>query len=231
MTEKEKLAEGELYNSDDTELVNERIRAKKFCADYNTVPYNDFTRRERILSQLLGLKGENCRIEANFFCDYGYNIIVGDNFYSNHNCVFLDCAEIVFGDNVFVGPNCGFYTAEHPFDAETRNKRLERAKPIKIGDNVWIGGNVCVLPGVTIGNNSVIGAGSVVNRDIPDNVVAAGNPCRVIRKIDEKAGEKSEEDPGNDNKDKTEKKADEKNGGKPDGKNDKIEKKAEKKRR
>ncbi len=183
MTEKEKLTEGKLYNGDDSELVAERVKAKKLCAEYNAVPYNDYPRRERILGLLLGLKGENCCIEQNFFCDYGYNIIVGDNFYSNHNCVILDCAEVVFGDNVFIGPNCGFYTANHPIHSKARNMKLESAKPIKVGNNVWIGGSVCVLPGVKIGDNSVIGAGSVVVDDIPDNVVAVGNPCKVIRKI------------------------------------------------
>lgn len=186
MTEKEKLQAGELYYSEDRELVAERANAKKLCMEFNSVTYNDFQKRERLLDRLIALKGENVHVEPNFFCDYGYNIIIGDNFYANHNCVILDCAEVTFGDNVFIGPNCGFYTAGHPIDADQRNEGLEFAKPIKVGSNVWIGGNVCVMPGVTIGDGSVIGGGSVVVDDIPAGVVAAGNPCKVIRKITDK---------------------------------------------
>lgn len=190
MTEKEKQQAGELYLSADPELTAERVKAKKLCADYNAIEYNDYQKKERLLDRLLALRGENAFIEANFFCDYGYNIIIGDNFYANHNLVILDCAEVTFGDNVFIGPNCGFYTAGHPIDAAQRNSGLEYAKPIKVGSDVWIGGNVCVMPGVTIGDNVVIGGGSVVTEDIPSGVVAAGNPCRVIRKIgDEKPSE------------------------------------------
>ena len=122
-------------------------------------------------------------IMPNFYCDYGFNIEIGEKFYSNHNLVILDANKVEFGDNVFIGPNCGFYTSGHPLDYQTRNKGLEYAKPIKVGSNVWIGGNVCVMPGVTIGDNVVIGAGSVVNKDIPSNCVAVGNPCKVIKEI------------------------------------------------
>lgn len=184
MTEKEKQQTGELYNANDKELVAERVKAKKLCAEYNAIEYNDYQKRERLLDRLVSFHGENTVIEPNFFCDYGYNIIMGDNFYANHNLVILDCAEVTFGSNVFIGPNCGFYTAGHPIDAAQRNEGLEYAKPIKIGRDVWIGGNVCVMPGVTIGDNTVIGGGSVVTKDIPAGVVAAGNPCKVIRKID-----------------------------------------------
>lgn len=118
-----------------------------------------------------------------FYCDYGFNISLGKNFYANHNLVILDANKVEFGDNVFIGPNCGFYTAGHPLDYVSRNKGLEYAKPIKIGNNVWIGGNVCVLPGVTIGDNVVIGAGSVVRKDIPANCLVAGNPGKIIKKI------------------------------------------------
>lgn len=183
MTEKEKQQAGELYNGNDPELVAERVAAKKLCAEYNSTTYNDYQKKNRLLDRLIMFRGENTWIEANFFCDYGYNIIIGDNFYVNHNCVILDCAEVTFGDNVFIGPNCGFYTAGHPIDAEQRNSGLEYAKPIKVGNDVWIGGNVCVMPGVTIGDNVVIGGGSVVVNDIPSGSVAVGNPCRVIREI------------------------------------------------
>ena len=132
---------------------------------------------------ILGNTGENFLIEQPFICDYGYNIKIGENFYSNHNLMILDANTVEFGDNVFIAPNCGFYTAGHPLDYKTRNEGLEYGKPIKIGNNVWIGGNVIVLPGVTIGDNSVIGAGSVVNKDIPANVVAVGKPCKVIKEL------------------------------------------------
>lgn len=185
MTEKEKLAAGMLYNGGDKTLTDERIRAKILCSEYNNCAYNDFERKSEILCGLFGKIGENTWIEPNFFCDYGYNIFVGDNFYANHNCVILDCAKVTFGDNVFIAPNCGFYTAGHPIDYKTRNSGLEFAHPITVGSNVWIGGNVCVMPGVTIGDNVVIGGGSVVVKDIPSGVVAVGNPCRPVREITE----------------------------------------------
>ena len=183
MTEKEKQQAGELYNANDKELVAERVKAKKLCVEYNAIEYNDYQKKTRLLDRLVALRGENTWIEANFFCDYGYNIVLGDNFYANHNLVVLDCAEVVFGDNVFVGPNCGFYTAGHPLEYKVRNQGLEYAKPIKVGSNVWIGGNVCVMPGVTIGDNVVIGGGSVVTEDIPSGVVAVGNPCKPVKKL------------------------------------------------
>ncbi|WP_080693256.1 sugar O-acetyltransferase [Ruminococcus flavefaciens] len=184
MTEKEKQQAGELYNANDRELFNERIKAKKLCAEYNAVECNDFQKRERILDRLVALRGENTVIEPNFFCDYGYNIVIGDNFYANHNLVILDCADIEFGNNVFIGPNCGFYAAEHPIEANLRNQGLEYAKPIKVGSNVWIGGGVTVIGGVTIGDNVVIGAGSVVTKDIPSNCVAVGNPCAPTKTLE-----------------------------------------------
>lgn len=184
MNEREKMQAEDLYDSKDAELVSDRIKVKKLCNDYNSAEYNDFQKRERLLARILPFKGGNVVVEPVFYCDYGYNIITGDNFYSNHNLVILDAAEVVFGDNIFIGPNCGFYTSEHPIDADTRNKGLESAKPITIGNDVWIGGNVVVVGGVTIGNNTVIGAGSVVVEDIPSNCVAVGNPCRPIKKIE-----------------------------------------------
>ena len=144
------------------------------------------SQKEKIMEiarEILGKTGEKFEIITPFWCDYGCNIELGRNFYANHNLVILDCAKVRFGDNVFIAPNCGFYTAGHPIDAERRNKGLEYAYPITVGDNVWIGGGVQVMPGVTIGSNVVIGAGSVVVKNIPDNCVAVGNPCRVIRPI------------------------------------------------
>ena len=184
MTEKEKQQAGELYYANDKELLAERVKAKKLCVEYNAIECNDYQKKERLLDRLVALRGENTWIEANFYCDYGYNIVIGDNFYANHNLVILDCAEVIFGDNVFVGPNCGFYTAGHPLEYKVRNQGLEYAKPIKVGSNVWIGGGVTVIGGVTIGDNAVIGAGSVVTKDIPANCVAAGNPCAPIRTLE-----------------------------------------------
>lgn len=182
--EKEKAQAGMLYNANyDETLAGERLACKDLCAEYNKLMPSQTDERKELLKRLLGKTGENFWIEQSFWCDYGYNIEIGENFYSNHNLVILDAAKVKFGNNCFVAPNCGFYTAGHPLDAEQRNEGLEIALPITIGDNVWIGGNAAVMPGVTIGSNSVIGGGSVVVKDIPEGVVAAGNPCRVIRKI------------------------------------------------
>ena len=183
MNEKEKMLAGELYNSLDVELFQSRNKAKELCHKYNSLAPDKTKEKALIIKELLYKTGEKFQIEPNFFCDYGYNIEIGENFYSNHNLVILDPAKVKFGDNVFIGPNCGFYTAEHPIDAIERNKGLEYAKPINVGDNVWFGGNVTVLSGVSIGSNVVIGAGSVVVKDVPDNVVVVGNPCRVIKQI------------------------------------------------
>ena len=177
---------GVLYDANyDLELVAERIAAKELCFELNNLRPSMTMKREEIIRRLLGKAGVNCCIESPFYCDYGYNIEVGDNFFINSGCVILDGARVTFGDNVFVAPHCGFYTAGHPLDHERRNMGLEYALPITIGNNVWIGGHVCILPGVSIGDNSVIGAGSVVNKDIPAGILAAGNPCRVIREINE----------------------------------------------
>ena len=185
-SEKEKCRRGELYNANyDRELIQERQECKELCYEYNMLHPSDMAARTELIRRLFGRTGKNFQIEQPFYCDYGYNIETGENFFMNMNCVILDGAKVTFGDNVFVAPGCGFYTAGHPLDAERRNAGLEYALPIRIGNNVWIGAQVCVLPGVTIGDNSVIGAGSVVTKDIPSGVLAAGNPCRVIRPITE----------------------------------------------
>ena len=186
MQEKEKMLNGKLYNATDTTLSKERLICKTLCFEYNKLSPNEKSKKEDILKKLLGKTGKNFYIEPSFYCDYGYNIEIGENFYSNHNLVILDPAKVVFGDNVFIGPNCGFYTAEHPITSEERNLALEYAKPIYVGNNVWFGGNVVILSGVKIGSNVVIGAGSVVTKDIPCDVVAVGNPCKVLRKITQK---------------------------------------------
>ena len=184
MNEFEKMKNGELYYSNDKELVSYRLEAKKLCYKYNNIEPTNLKYRLEILEELFKSKLDNPCIEPSFYCDYGFNIKIGKNFYSNHNLVILDVAYVIFGDNIFIGPNCGFYTASHPIDYVNRNKGLEYGKPIVIGNNVWFGGNVTVLPGVKIGSNVVIGAGSVITKDIPDNVVAVGNPCKIIKNIE-----------------------------------------------
>lgn len=184
MNEKEKMLARELYDANyNEELQKEREKAKNLCYEYNQIKPSKQEEKRKIIRQLLGKTKQNFLIEQPFMCDYGYNIEIGENFYANHNLIILDGNKVTFGDNVFIAPNCAFYTAGHPLDPEQRNKGLEYAKPIEIGDNVWIGGNVVVLPGVKIGDNCVIGAGSVVTKDVPENSVAVGNPCKVIRKL------------------------------------------------
>ena len=186
MTEKEKMLAQQMYDANyDQELLAERTRAKDLCYDFNQLRPSDTENQKRILKQLLGkTDGEFC-IVAPFWCDYGYNIEIGKGFFANHNLVILDGGKVTFGDHVFIAPNCGFHTAGHPIDAERRNQGLEYAYPITVGDNVWIGAGVQVMPGVTIGSDVVIGGGSVVVKDIPEHSVAVGNPCRVIRAITE----------------------------------------------
>lgn len=183
--EKDKMLSGELYKSFDAELLAERQRAKEIVFRYNSLQPSMIEERNELLKSLLGSVKGNFFIEPPFRCDYGCNIEIGENFYANYNLVILDCTKVTIGDNVMIGPNVGIYTAGHPLHFELRNEEWEFACPITIEDNVWIGGNVVLNPGVTVGRNSVVGSGSVVTKDIPANVVAAGNPCRVIRKITE----------------------------------------------
>ena len=186
MNESEKAAAGLLYDANyDQELLRRRDAAKAQTFAYNHTHPGEQAARRRILESLLGRVGDNITIEGPFFCDYGFNIEVGENFYANVNCVVLDGAKVTIGHNVFIAPNVGIYTAGHPLDVDRRNQGLEYARPVTIGDNVWIGAGVCILPGVSIGANSVIGAGAIVLHDVPESVLAAGNPARVIRAISE----------------------------------------------
>ena len=186
MTEWEKAQAGYLYDANyDKEIVEARTKCADLCYEFNNCKPSDTARQNELLHQILGeIKGDIV-VTTPFYCDYGFHISVGNNFYTNHNCTILDGAKVTFGDNVFIAPNCVFSTAGHAIDAEQRGAGLEIALPIKVGNNVWIGTNVSVLPGVTIGDNTIIGAGSVVNKDIPSNVIAVGNPCRVMREITE----------------------------------------------
>ena len=181
-SEYEKMLNEELYDASDKQLMEMRINARNWMHQYNQTNY-DKPAREKLLKALLGKLGKNPDIQTPFFCDYGSHIEVGDNFFANFNCVFLDCNYIKMGSNVFLGPNVQVYAAHHPVVAAERIKGPELASPIIVGDNVWIGGSTIICAGVTIGENTTIGAGSVVTKDIPSNVVAVGNPCRVLRKL------------------------------------------------
>jgi maltose O-acetyltransferase len=177
-SERERMLAGELYEPADAELNALRHRARELLARFNE------SAKPELLRELFGRIGEDAVIERPFHCDYGENIVVGARFYANAGCVFLDCAPITFGDRVLLGPGVHVYAATHPLDAETRRRGLELAAPVTIGDDVWIGGAAVVLPGVTIGDCAVIGAGSVVTHDVPADVVAAGNPCRPLRELE-----------------------------------------------
>ncbi len=183
MSEKEKMLKGELYLSFDEQLAKERNVAKELCYDLNNTRPSNQDEIDRIIDKLLGSHGDNSYLTAPFYCDYGYNISVGDNFYTNHGCVILDCNKVSIGNNVFIAPNVCIGAASHPLDPVIRASGLEDAYPITIGNDVWIGANVTILGGVTIGNNVVIGAGSLVNKDIPSNSVAVGVPCKVNKKL------------------------------------------------
>jgi maltose O-acetyltransferase len=182
-TEKQKMLSGRLYNAMTEELIAERRNARLLMHDFNTLHPDETVSKEQVLRKLFGRVKGSLIIEPPFRCDYGYNIEIGESFFANFNLVILDCARVTIGDNVQIGPNVSIFTAGHPLHYETRNKGLEFALPVSIGDNVWIGGNVVINPGITIGANSVIGSGSIVTRNIPENTIAYGNPCRPIRQI------------------------------------------------
>lgn len=180
------MISGKLYSSLDSELQDLTNRAAELLFDYNNLRPSDFENQQRILKELLGHLGKNNTIKVPFKCDYGFNISLGKNFFANYNCIFLDSAPITIGDNVMMGPHVSLFTPGHPIDEVVRHEDLlEFAKPITIGNNCWFGGNVTVLPGISIGNNVVVAAGTIVTKDIPDDVIVAGNPSKILRKIDE----------------------------------------------
>ncbi len=183
MTELEKLKAGMTYVIASPDVVAAHIRAVDLCDEYNATRRTELARREQILRELFGSLGTNPLVEKNIRVDYGFNLHAGDNFFVNYDCVFLDCAPITFGNNVFIAPQCGFYAVNHPLGAAERNSGVERGQPITVGDDVWFGGGVKVMPGVKIGSNVVVGGGSVVVKDIPSGSLAVGNPARVVKKL------------------------------------------------
>lgn len=186
MNELEKRAAGMLYDANyNQEIINDLNKCKDICFHYNQIMPSKINERNEILKGLFGKVKSILCVQSPFWCDFGYNIEVGERFYANHGLTILDGAKVTFGDDVFIGPNCGFYSAGHPIDAKRRNAGLEYAHPIHVGNNVWFGAGVQVMPGITIGNNVVIGSGSIVTKDLPSDVVAVGNPCMVQRKITE----------------------------------------------
>lgn len=183
-TEKEKMLNGELYQAGDPELVKDRLNSRRLTRLFNQSLETDDGQRKELIQELFGSTGNHFFVESSFRCDYGYNIHVGENFYANFDCVFLDVCEIRIGDNCFLGPGVHIYTATHPLDAQERISGAEFGKPVTIGHNVWIGGRAIINPGVKIGNNSVIASGAVVTKDVPDHVVVGGNPAKIIKQID-----------------------------------------------
>ena len=183
MNQTERMLAGLPYKAWMDGLSQERLENKKKICAFNHLEPDKIEEKEKLLKERLGKTGKYVNIEAPFHCDYGYNIEVGENFFANYNFTVLDVGKVRIGANAQIAPNVSIYTAGHPIHPDSRNSGYEYGISITIGDNVWIGGNVCIMPGVTIGNNVVIGAGSVVTKDVPDNVIAAGNPCKIIRTI------------------------------------------------
>ena len=185
MNQKERMLAGSPYKAWLDGLSEERLENKKKIFKYNNLEPGDEEAKDILIKEILGKTGKIINIESPFHCDYGYNIEVGENFFANYNLTILDVGKVKIGDNAQIAPNVSIYTAGHPVHPDSRNSGYEYGIPITIGDNVWIGGNTCIMPGVTIGNNVVIGAGSVVTKDLPDDVIAVGNPCKILREITE----------------------------------------------
>lgn len=180
-TEKEKMLAGEMYNPADYELAKDRKNSRRLVRIYNQTLEDDEDKRIKLLKELLGATGKNVYMEPNIRFDYGYNTYIGENFYANFDCTILDVCEVRFGDNCMLGPRVQIYTATHPLNPFERNSGKEYAKPITIGNNVWIGGGAIINPGVTIDDNVVIASGAVIIKDVPKNVVVGGNPAKVIK--------------------------------------------------
>ena len=185
MDHKERMLKNLPYKAWLDGLAEERMECKKKIYEYNNLPPEKTEEKTKLIKEILGKTGDYINIEAPFHCDYGYNIEIGENFFANYNFIVLDVGKVRIGENVQIAPNVAIYTAGHPLHPDSRNSGYEYGIDITIGDNVWIGGNTCIMPGVTIGNNVVIGGGSVVTKDIPDNMIAVGNPCRIVREITE----------------------------------------------
>lgn len=184
-SELEKLIAGEWYCFTDDAVAARKARAAKLCQEFNAIPATQPEKQTEKIQEIFGSYGENISVQANFNCDYGKNIHVGHDFLSNYNLTILDIAPVNIGNNVMIGPNCGIYTVNHPMTAKGRRQYLAQAKPVTIGNDVWFGGSVTVLPGVTIGNNVVVAAGAVVTHDVPDNTLVAGVPAKAIRQLTE----------------------------------------------
>lgn len=184
MSEKEKALAGLVFKRGDKDLQRQREATEALCFEFNHTHPSDSIKRNEILDQLIKNKKENCYIKAPFICEYGEYITLGKNFFANYNCKLMDGGKIIFGDDILIGPDCTFVTACHPTDPIKRKQGYQQFKNILVGNNVWFGSSVTVCPGVSIGDNCVIGAGSVVVKDIPANSIAVGNPCKVIRKVD-----------------------------------------------
>lgn len=183
MTEWEKLKQGLMYNDFDKDLFDRRVRAKSVFKEYNKTDDSEVEKRQELLRELFANIGENVWIEPDFKCEFGKNISIGNNVYINFGCIILDCADVTIGDDTLIGPNIGIYAVNHALDAEERINGGCSGKPVHIGNRVWLGGDVKIMAGVTIGDESIIGAGSIVTKDVPRGVIAAGNPCKVIRQI------------------------------------------------
>lgn len=185
MREKERMLSGNLYMANDKELKADMKKSRMLTRLFNNTTEEEQEYRVQLLKKLFEKTGKNLYVEPPFRCDYGCHISIGNNFYANYDCIILDVCKVDIGENVLFAPRVCIYTAGHPIDSDIRNTGLEFGKPVKIGNNVWVGGSTVINPGVTIGNNVVIGSGSVVTKDIPDNVIAVGNPCKVLREITE----------------------------------------------
>ena len=183
------MLSGELYFPRDKTMHALHLKAEKLFEKYNKIPAKNVKKRDRLIRKLFGKTGVKVQVETPFYCDYGFNIEVGENFFANYGCIILDVNKVKIGKNCFLAPNVGIYSATHPVKAEERYKGLEFGLPVTIGDNCWIGGGAVICPGVKIGDNVVVGAGSVVTKDVPSNAVVAGSPAKIIRRLDQNEGE------------------------------------------